>query len=101
MEARCLLALGRREEALPLATEVWEYLREHGTVGMENPSRAYLCAADVFAAIETGGVSAQALIEAGYQDTMQRAEKISDLEWRQSFLENVVENRMIIEKWKI
>jgi hypothetical protein len=61
----------------------------------------YGCIADVFAAIESPPASVHEVIEAGYQDLMQSAEKISNVEWRQSFLENVVENRTIIERWKL
>ena len=32
---------------------------------------------------------------------MQRAEKISDPDWRRSFLENVAENRAIVERWQL
>jgi hypothetical protein len=39
LEARCMLALGRHNEAEHLATEVWTYICEHGTDGMDYPSR--------------------------------------------------------------
>jgi len=100
VEARCLLALGQREAARQLATEVWAYLCEHGTDGIDYPSRVYVCVADVFGAIETPGVSAREVIKAGYRDLMQRAAKISDADWRRSFLENAAENRAIVERWE-
>jgi hypothetical protein len=31
---------------------------------------------------------------------MQSAAKISNMEWRKSFLENVAENQVITERWK-
>jgi hypothetical protein len=40
------------------------------------------------------------VIEAGYTDLMEQAGKISNIEWRKSFLENVAENRTIVERWK-
>ena len=100
VEARCRLALGRREEAQQLAAEVWVHLHERGTEGMDFPSRAYVCVADVCNAMETSGISAREVIEASYRDLMQRAEKISDAEWRRSFLENVAENRAVVERWQ-
>lgn len=100
VEARCILALGRREQARQLATEVWAHLRERGSEGMDFPSRVYICIADVLAAVGAPGISSQEVIESGYRDLMQRAEKLSDEAWRQSFLENVAENREIIERWK-
>jgi hypothetical protein len=54
--------------------------------------------ADVFGAIEALGISAREVIEKGYHDLMQHAEKISDPEWRRSFLENITENRRIVER---
>jgi DNA-binding SARP family transcriptional activator len=99
-EARCMLALRRREEAQRLAVEAWAYLRAHGSAGMDFPSRTFVCLADVFGAIEMPGVSVRQVLEAGYEDLIQRAEKISDADWRRSFLEKAVENRAIIERWQ-
>lgn len=66
---------------------------------MEYPLRTYLCTADVLATAETAGASAQKIIEAGYRELMRRAAKISDAEYRRSFLENAIENREIVERW--
>ena len=101
MEARCLAALGSLEEARQLVSDGWLYIREYGTVGIEIPSRVYRCVADVATVIEIPGISSvREVIEAGYSNLMERAEKISNVEWRKSFLENVAENRAIIERWK-
>ena len=99
VEARCMLALGRWEKARQGAAEVWAYLRAHGTSGMDFPSRVYVAVADVLGAIETPGLSARQVIEAGYRDLLERAERISDAEWRRSFLENAAENRTLVERW--
>jgi tetratricopeptide (TPR) repeat protein len=101
MEARCLAAVGRLEEAKQLAADAWSYIQQHGTVGTEIPSRVYRCMADVAAVIEVPGIaSVREVIEAGYLDLMERTEKISNAEWRKSFLENVAENQEILERWK-
>jgi DNA-binding SARP family transcriptional activator/tetratricopeptide (TPR) repeat protein len=100
LEARCLLALGRHEEARQLATESWSHLNAHGSIGINFPARMYCSIADTFAEIESPPVSAREVIEAGHRDLMASAEKISDAEWRKSFLENVAENRSIIERWE-
>ncbi|MEZ4644173.1 MAG: BTAD domain-containing putative transcriptional regulator [Chloroflexota bacterium] len=100
VEARCLLALGRHEEARQLATDVWAYLQEQGSVGMDFPSRVFLCVADVFKALALPGMSESEVLSAGYDDLMRRAEKISDATWRQSFLENAVENKAVVERWE-
>jgi DNA-binding SARP family transcriptional activator len=98
VEARCLATLGQQEEARQLATDVWSVLREHGSEGISFPSRVYVCIADVASAIGIPGITPAEVVDAGYRDLVQRAEQISDPEWRQSFLENVVDNRTIVER---
>jgi tetratricopeptide (TPR) repeat protein len=92
--ARCALALGRIEEALQHAGQIWNSLQQNGSHGMEFPIWAYLTCARVFQA--AGDSSAvRAALEAGYQELYARAGKISDPDWRQSFLENIPEHREI------
>jgi tetratricopeptide (TPR) repeat protein len=121
--ARCALAQGRLEEAKQQASEVWKYLTEHRAEGMEFPTRAYLTVADIFDALGpsapptnapgaaqprpvgrgTGDDTrqlAREVVEAGYRELMERAEKISDAQWRKSFLENVKEHREMIETYE-
>jgi tetratricopeptide (TPR) repeat protein len=100
LKARCLLALGRHEEARQQATEAWSHLDAHGSIGINFPVRMYCNIAEVFAVLESPPVPAGEVIEAGYRDLMQSAEKISDAEWRKSFLANVAEHRQIVERWK-
>jgi predicted ATPase/DNA-binding SARP family transcriptional activator len=100
--ARCALAKRRQDEARQLAIEVWNYLVEHGNAGLDSPARVYLCLADVFAAVEMpdAAVSLGTILETGYRALIEMAGKISQIEWRQSFLENVVENRVLAARWK-
>ena len=100
VEARCLLKLGREDEARQLATEVWSILDERGSRGISFPSRVYLCIADVVGPIECPGITASEVIEIGYQDLLQRAGNISDPQWRRSYLENDRENCTLIQRWK-
>ena len=100
VEARCLLKLGREDEARQLATEVWSILDERGSRGISFPSRVYLCIADVVDPVECPGITASEVIEIGYQDLLQRAGNISDPQWRQSYLENDRENCTLIQRWK-
>jgi hypothetical protein len=61
----------------------------------------YRCVADAATAIDVPGVSSvREVIEAGYSNLIENAGKISNTEWRRSFLENVAENRVLIERWK-
>jgi tetratricopeptide (TPR) repeat protein len=101
IEARVTLALGQYETAEQLAVEVWKYLSEQGSEGFSWSSLAYVCVADVLEAVQIPNISLlHEVILAGYHDLMQRAEKISDADWRQSFLENVTENRVVVERWE-
>ena len=49
--------------------------------------------------METAGITWREVIERGYRELMQSAEKISDVQWCLSFLENVAENKAIVERW--
>jgi tetratricopeptide (TPR) repeat protein len=98
-QARSALALGRADEAREHVEAVRDYLQGHGAQGMELPVRAYLTCAEVFEALGDSNQS-RAAVEEGYHELMQRADKIGDLEWRSSFIENVPEHRAIRDKWK-
>jgi tetratricopeptide (TPR) repeat protein len=96
---RCLLALGRMTEARQEAEALWEHLLDNGSGGMEFPVLAYQTCADLFAADGDLGRSRTA-VEKGYRELLDRAEKIGDPAWRNSFLENVPEHRTITERWR-
>jgi len=96
---RCLLALGRVEEAREETDALWEHLSNEGPGGMEFPVRAYLTCADLFAAI--GDVArSKTAIEKGYRELLARADRIGDEACRTSFLESVPEHRAITERWR-
>ena len=63
---------------------------------MEFPTRAYLTCADVFEALGEAE-PAHAAIEAGYHEVIRRADRISNADWRESFLDRVPEHRAIID----
>jgi hypothetical protein len=100
VEARCVLALGRRDEAARLAAEVWAYLRDVGIVMIDFPSRVYVCLADVMAAVETPELTLRDVLKAGYDDLMRSAERIEDPDWRRSFMEEELSNRTLLARWK-
>ncbi len=97
--ARCNLAQGNIDEAHHRVTSIWAYLEENGAKGMEFPILAYLTCADVF---EVAGDldTVQEVVMSGYRELMERANKISDVTWRDFYKENVPEHRAIIERWK-
>jgi tetratricopeptide (TPR) repeat protein len=97
--ARCNLALEDLTEAKRNVTEIWNYLDEQGPLCLEFPIMTYLSCVYSFDA--TGDSSAAlAAIQAGYDDLLQRAGKISDLIWRESFLNNIPEHREIKRLWE-
>jgi predicted ATPase/class 3 adenylate cyclase len=92
--ARCALETGHLEQAGKHSKEICTYLDENGSQGMEFPILAYLTCARVFE--QTGDDERRWLsIEKGYEQLMERAEKISDPEWRKIYLEEVQENLAI------
>jgi hypothetical protein len=94
--ARCALETGHLEQAGKHSLEVCSYLDENGSQGMEFPILAYLTCARVFE--QTGDDERSWLsIEKGYEQLMERVEKISDPEWRRVYIEEVPENYSIIE----
>jgi tetratricopeptide (TPR) repeat protein len=93
---RCALAAHDLDTAQRYATELWTFLRLHGTQGMEFPLRAYLTCAEAHTALGENDKARKA-VAAGYQELLARAEKISQVEWGRSFLFNVPEHRTIIE----
>lgn len=97
--ARCAFGQGQLENAKIYATEIWQYLSEHGTAGMEFPVWVYLTCADIFDALGDFENS-RTTVKLGYRELMTRAEKISNIEWRRSYMENVPEHRAMIELWE-
>jgi class 3 adenylate cyclase/tetratricopeptide (TPR) repeat protein len=96
--ARCALARGHLEKAHGYATELCEYLDHNDEKNMELPVWAYLTCASVF---EASGdeAKARATIEGGHRQLMSLADKIGDVEWRESFVKNVPEHRALLEMW--
>ena len=98
-QARCALALGHLEEARRLVAELWAFLTDHGPKGLEHPVWVYLTCADIFDALGDRETARKA-IEVGYGELQAHADRISNAEWRKSFLENVPEHRAITELWE-
>ena len=97
--ARCALAQGHPDQARAYAMEIWTYLQEHGIKGMAYPVWAYQTCADIFDALGEPERGHEA-VEKGYRELMALAGRISNAEWRTSFLENIPEHRAIIELWE-
>ena len=98
-QATCAVQQGRLDEARKYIHEAWDHLKEQGWVGMENPSWFFRACAEVFDALGEADNVHEA-IEVGHQGLMEVADTINVPEWRQSFLENVPDNRAIILMWE-
>jgi tetratricopeptide (TPR) repeat protein len=97
--ARCLYGQGKTDEAQEQIGNLWQDLKAQGVQGMEFSTLAYHSCAEIFFALGESKRAGDA-IEAGYWDLMDRAERISDLDWLKSYLQNVLEHRTIIEMWQ-
>lgn len=63
------------------------------------PPEAHLACAEVFGAVGNL-ITVQTVLKGGYRELIARAYKISDPEWRKSFLENVAEHRQLPQLWQ-
>ena len=97
--AACAAAQGDFEQARTSVQTAWDYLKNHGWAAMENPATAYRTCAEVFEALGEEA-SAREVLENGHQALIEKADLIDKPEWRQSFLENVPENRALMEMWE-
>lgn len=91
------LALHNESQALECAQQTLAILDTCGGEGPECPQRDYLICSRVLMAL---GKNAQtrAALQSAYEIVMARANKISDPDLRQSFLERVTINRQIVEE---
>jgi tetratricopeptide (TPR) repeat protein len=97
--AACALAQGKLDEARQYAHEVWDYIKENGYMRLNSPGGVFRILADTFDALgETEEL--QAVLASAHQALLELAEKIDMPEWRKSFLENIPENRALMEMWE-
>lgn len=97
--AACAIMQGQLEEAKQNAHQAWDYLRLHGDIGMCFLIKIYRTLADVFDAL-ADSERLEEVLQTGNQVLMDVAETINIPEWRQSFLENVPDHRVIVEMWE-
>ncbi len=97
--ARCQLALSEPAKAKSCAMAVWEHLQQDAGSGMEFPLLGFETCASVFSATGEAALARKA-IQAGHDELMRRAERISLPEWRRSFLEGLPEHRRLQERWQ-
>jgi len=97
--AACAVMQGESEEARKYIHETWDYLKEHGLTGLSGPGNVYRVCAETFDALGEAE-AVQAALEGGHRALLEIAGKIDMPEWRQSFLENVPDNRAIMEMWE-
>ncbi len=81
------------------ARQAWDYIKEHGWMGMNSPESAYLYSAEVFDALGESE-NCRAILEMGHQAIIEWADQINVPEWRRSFLENSINIRNLMEMWE-
>ncbi|MCX7782285.1 MAG: AAA family ATPase [Meiothermus sp.] len=95
--ARLALVQGDLKTAQSYADLLWQYLTQHGINSLV--LEAHLACAEVFKA--AGNLEdAKRVIESSYRELIDRAYKISNPEWREAFLENVPENKQVLQYWQ-
>jgi tetratricopeptide (TPR) repeat protein len=98
-QTRCFLDGGQLDQASKKSDRIWDFLIQNSPQGMEFPVRAYLTCAEVYK--KTGDEQRRRkCIEEGYQQLMIRAEKISDPNWMQNYIQEVPEHFKIFEMSK-
>ncbi len=97
--AACAIMHGQLDEARQHVNAAWLYLKEHPWVGYNHPGLVYRTCAETFDALGEADL-VQVVLENGHRALMEVADKINVPEWRLSFLENVPENRAIMEMWE-
>lgn len=95
--ARLALLGGELEAAQGYANQLWQYLNQHGMNSLV--LEVHLACADVFNTVGNPE-NATVAIEAGYRELIDRAYKISSPDWRKAFLENVPENKQMLQYWQ-
>ncbi len=92
--AHLYLLQGQLEPACQAAAQAAAYLEQHGPGGLEFPIRAYLNCVRVFAAAGEQAALERTLGTAS-RELEARAARLSDPDWRRTFLEAVPENRAL------
>ena len=95
---RCFLVQKNLDAARVKGEQLWDYLTNSSSAGMEFPAFAYQTCAEAFTLLDEPFKARQST-ETGYSILMEQAVKISDPAWRNSFLGNVPENRRLVDMW--
>jgi predicted ATPase len=95
-QGRIALAQARTDEARALALRVWEQLKAHGNGGTHEGSLAYVSCIEIFDAFGETDL-AREVAAAGWARLADLAGRIDNPAARQSLLENVPDNRAVVE----
>ncbi|MDX1520555.1 MAG: tetratricopeptide repeat protein, partial [Anaerolineae bacterium] len=97
--ARCALAAGEVERALEIVEQSLTWLQTHSLTGLDHPFRFYQTA---YTVLQQAGQTERAItVLTEAHDLLQtRATTIADETLRQSYLENVPQNRAIVQAWR-
>jgi predicted ATPase/class 3 adenylate cyclase/ribosomal protein L40E len=95
--ARVALKQGHIEESLTHVQEALDWIATHGVGGIEYPLRVHLTSADVLTAADQQDRAAEVL-RAAQALLQERAERISDMATRQSYLQEVPLHRDLLAR---
>ncbi len=90
-QTRCFLNIGQLDQAIRSSERIWDFLTQNNPEGMEFLILAYLTCAEVFEKIGDDH-RRRKCVEEGYQQLMNRAEKISDPNWKKNYIQEVPEH---------
>jgi tetratricopeptide (TPR) repeat protein len=93
--ARLALLSSNLSQAEQQALQIIAYLDEYGPQGLELPILVYLTCARVFQTLRDGPRLKSAL-ENGRRELQTRLDRISEVNWRKTFLDGVPENRELM-----
>jgi class 3 adenylate cyclase/tetratricopeptide (TPR) repeat protein len=97
--ARCAMASDQLVLARRNAELLWSHLQESRGAGMEFPILGFMTCEDVFSAVHEDR-QAQAAIQIGHQELIDRAARISHPSWRDIYLNKVPERVQITTRWE-
>jgi len=92
---RLALTDGDQQKAAQLTQKIDEFLHEKGCRGFELPILVFLTCAEVYR-FTGASEKFQRVIEEGCREIQAQIEQISDLDWKESFLNNIPENQALL-----
>ena len=102
--ALVMLAYGRKEQALAYVHKILGWIERHGLTGVEFPGQVYLVCWQVLQTLAAGQrvaeLQANAVLATGYRYLSERAERVEDVQFRHTLIQNIPFHREIVRLWQ-